>query len=561
MSENVKETYIAPDAFGIPGITDHRFARTVTPATTPTVLYNPVLKPPGSLKSKIDAIWQEFYNENMAQVSDIVNQLTMLMFIKMLDDKQSAMEAEAAIVGIALPDDECTFKSGDYTNYITRNGKREVNFTIPYADLRWKNFKNLNSHEMSRRIKNYVIPFIQDETNEAIGRFASYATKYTYAFDGKERLLQSVVDKLSDDELSFVNTDLMGDVYEYMCGTGISGQYRTPRHIIDMAVEMMEPRLGETIIDPAMGTAGFLIEAAKYVQQNESRALLTPANQAKFNSKMFYGCDTDQNMARIGYMNCVLHDIKDPNITMESLLEHDNASHLLGKFDVVLQNPPFAGSLNQDAVSAKLLTLTKTSKTELLFVTLMLELMKIGGRGMSIVPDGVLFGSSTAHKALRKELVENQKLIGVVSMPNGIFMSGTKKGSASKGAGVKTSFLIFEKTNNGGTDHVWFYNMTNDGYTLDVKRSPIQGSEIPDVIARFKNLPAEMSRSRKDKSFMVPKKEIVANDYDLTINKYREIEREVVVHRATTDIFADIEQSKADETAALADLMKLLKGE
>lgn len=513
----------------------------------------------GTLKSKVDAIWQDFYNENMAQTSDIVNQLTILMFVKMLDDKQNAIEMQASALGIQPREEDLTFKSGNYVNYIYRNGVKEENFRIPFADLRWKNFKNLNSNDLSHRIKTYVIPFIKDPDNKAVGKFASYATKYTYAFDGKERLLTSIVDKLSDDEMNFTNTDLMGDVYEYMCGSGISGQYRTPRHIINMAVEMMKPKIGEKIIDPAMGTAGFLIEAAKYVQNNQSTELMNIKNRKIFNSEMFYGCDTDQNMSRIGYMNCVLHNILNPNITMDSLLEYENSKDMFGKFDVVLQNPPFAGSLDDSTVNTKLLTVTKTKKTELLFVTLMLELMKVGGRGMSIVPDGVLFGSSKAHMSLRKELVENQKLIGIISMPNGIFMASSKKGSASKGAGVKTSFLIFEKTNSGGTEDVWFYNMENDGFTLDVKRSPITGSDIPDIIQRFNNLEDEKNRSRKDKSFMVPKSEIVANGYDFTINKYREVEREVIVHRSTKEIFEDIEVSKKNEDDAFEKLLDMIK--
>lgn len=320
----------------------------------------------GTLKNKIDAIWQDFYNENMAQTSDIVNQLTILMFIKMLDDKQNALEAQASIIGIKPDEDDLTFKHGEYTNYIVRNGQKEVNFHIPYSELRWKNFKNLNSADLSQRIKNYVIPFIKDPENKAVGKFAEYATKYTYVFDGKERLLTTVVDKLSDDEMNFNNTDLMGDVYEYMCGSGISGQYRTPRHIIDMAVEMMKPKIGEKIIDPAMGTAGFIIESAKYIQSHQKDELLNTENKRIFNEEMFVGCDNDQNMARIGYMNCILHNIKNPAITMDSLLEYENVKNLLGTFDLVLQNPPFSGSLNKATVNSQLLTVTNTQKTELL---------------------------------------------------------------------------------------------------------------------------------------------------------------------------------------------------
>lgn len=505
----------------------------------------------GSLKNKINAIWQDFYNENMAQVSDIVNQLTTLMFIKMLDDKQSAMEAQASIIGIKPREDDLTFKSGNYVN-------DDYQINIPYENLRWKNFKNLNPNEMARVIKNYVIPFIKDPKNKAVGKFGLYAKKYTFGFDDKERLLTNVVDKLSDPELDFNNVDLMGDVYEYMCGSGISGQYRTPRHIIDMAVEMMKPKLGEKIIDPAMGTAGFLIESAKYIKEHQSKDLLNINNQKLFSNDMFYGCDNDSNMARIGYMNCVLHGVKNPTITMNSLLEKEYAKEYLGEFDLVLANPPFSGSLVEDATNEKILSITKTKKTELLFVALMSMLLKLGGRCMTIVPDGVLFGSDTAHKNLRIEIIEKQKLIGVVSMPNGIFSAPSKKGSASKGAGVKTSFLIFQRTDNGGTDYVWFYNMTNDGYTLDAKRSPVEGSDIPDIIERFNHLEDEFSRSRKDKSFMVPVSEIKENDYDLTINKYREVEKEIKVYRPTCEILTDIENLEKEINECLVSLKSMI---
>ena len=526
----------------------------------------------GSLKNKVDAIRQDFYNENMAQSSDVVNQLTMLMFIKMLDDKQNAMEAQAAIIGISPKEEDLTFKNGDYKNYEVINGEKALRFSIPYQDLRWKNFKNLNPQDLSRRIRDYVVPFIMDKNNKAIGKFAEYSQQYSYGFGSKERLLASVVDKLSDDEFNFVNTDLMGDVYEYICGSGISGQFRTPRHIIDMAVEMMKPKLGEKIIDPAMGTAGFLIESAKYIQEHQKTELLNTANKNKFNNDMFYGTDNDTTMARIGYMNCVLHNIKNPTITIDSLLEQDNAKSYIGKFDLVLQNPPFSGSLIEEATSSQLLTITKTSKTELLFVALMLQLMKIGGRGMSIVPDGVLFGSSNAHVNLRKELVEKQKLIGVVSMPQGIFSAPAKKGSASKGAGVKTSFLIFERTNNGGTENVWFYDMTNDGFTLDAKRTPCEGSNIPDVINVFNRIETELKNysslddedkkeQRKNKWFFVPKQDIVDNNYDLTINKYKVIEKETVIYRSTAEILDEIIELNKEEEETYKELIRLLNME
>lgn len=513
----------------------------------------------GSLKTKIDAIWQDFYNENMAQVSDIVNQLTTLMFIKMLDDKQNAVEAQASIIGIKPDEKDLVFKSGNYKNYEVINGEKTLKFEIPYEELRWKNFKNLNSMDLARRIKNYVVPFIKDPDNETVGRFGLYAKKYSFGFDDKERLLTSVVDKLSDPELNFTNTDLMGDVYEYMCGSGISGQFRTPRHIIDMAVEMMKPKLGEKIIDPAMGTAGFLIESAKYIKEHQKPELLNVQNAKLFSDSMFYGCDNDPNMARIGYMNCVLHGIKDPDITMDSLLESENAAKYLNKFDLILANPPFAGSLVESATNGKILSITKTKKTELLFVALMDMLLKPGGRCMSIVPDGVLFGADNAHKQLRVELIDKQKLIGVISMPSGIFSSGSKKGSASKGSGVKTSFLIFEKTDKGGTDFVWFYDMEADGFTLDQKRAECAENDIPDIIKRFNNLSNENSRERTEKSFMVPVDEIRNNEYDLSLGKYKKVIKTEIIYRPTEVIVNEINDLNNEINNSLKELMYLIK--
>ena len=243
---------------------------------------------------------------------------------------------------------------------------------------------------------------------------------------------------------------------------------------------------------------------------------------------------------------------------MDSLLEHENAKDYLESFDLVLQNPPFSGSLVESATNGKLLAIAKTKKTELLFVALMLSLMKVGGRGMSIVPDGVLFNGAKAYLSLRKELVDNQKLIGIVSMPNGIFSAPTKKGSASKGAGVKTSFLIFQKTNNGGTDYVWYYDMQNDGFTLDSKRSPIEGSDIPDVIERFNKIEVEMNRERTEKSFMVPVDEIRNNDYDLSLKKYKKVVAPKVNYRCTQEILDDINESLTFSEELLSSLREYL---
>ncbi len=503
----------------------------------------------GSLKNKIDAIRQDFYNENMSQGSDVVNQLTTLMFIKMLDDRQSALEGQAKVAHMELDQDELIFKKGNYVNV-------EENINVPYERLRWSKMKamGLNPKELSKTIRDYCYPFIKDENTLAGKDFAKFTKNMTYGFDGKERLLVSVFDKLSDKEFDFTKTDLMGDVYEYLCGSGISGQFRTPRHIIDIAVELMKPQLGERIIDNACGTAGFLVESAKYIQEHQKKELLNVNNKKKFSDEMFFGCDTDNNMARISYMNLVLHGIKHPNIMTDSLIEGNNADNLIGTFDLSLNNPPFAGALPEDSTSASILAITKTKKTELLFVALMIKMLKIGGRCMTIVPDGVLFGSSTAHKSLRAELVDNQKLIGVISMPAGIFQASSGKGVASKGSGVKTSYLIFQKTDNGGTDNVWFYDMTADGFTLDAKRSPTEENDIPDIIEKYNNLENELNNPRTAKSFMVAVEEIRANDYDLTINKYKEIIKEKKLYRKTSEIFtelSDVQNKMLEDIEAL----------
>ena len=364
---------------------------------------------------------------------------------------------------------------------------------------------------MANRIKNYVFPFIKslgkeesdDESDiQELTVFSRFAQNISYGFDEKERLLTTVVDKLSDPEIDFSNLDIMGDFYEYLLDGKMTGQFRTPRHIIELANELIKPKLGEKIIDPACGSSGFPIGAALYIKKHQERELVNVSNKRLFSNDTFWGVDNDKMMARISVMNLLLHGIKKPHISTDSLLESENAKDFVGKFDVVEANPPFAGSLVESATNGSLLTIANTKKTELLFVALFTKLLKVGGRCISIVPDGVLFGSSKAHVGLRTELIDKQKLIAVISMPSGIFQPYS---------GVKTSYIIFQKTNRGGTDRVWFYDMTADGYSLDAKRTPINENDIPDIISRFNNLSAEESRKRTEKSFFVAVNEIKEN--------------------------------------------------
>ena len=315
-----------------------------------------------------------------------------------------------------------------------------------------------------------------------------------------------------------------------------------------MMVDMVQPNPGDTIIDPAMGSAGFLIEVQNYLRQHHSDLFMDDDQREHFNNNMFYGNDMDTTMLRIGAMNMMLHGVENPNISYRDSLSESNADE--EKYSLVLANPPFKGSLDAEAVAANLLKVTKTKKTELLFLALFLRILKKGGRAAVIVPDGVLFGSSKAHKQIRKEIIENNKLTAVVSMPSGVFKPY---------AGVSTAILFFTKTGAGGTDNVWFYDMKADGFSLDDKRQPVQENDIPDIVARYGNLEAEADRKRTEQSFFVPVDEIRDNDYDLSINKYKEIEYVPVEYPPTEEIIGKIEALETEIQTELAELKALLK--
>ena len=369
-------------------------------------------------------------------------------------------------------------------------------------------------------------------------------------------VLSKVVDSL-DEIYSMMNeiqtADVRGDVYEYLLSkiaqSGRNGQFRTPRHIIRMMVEMMNPTADEVICDPACGTSGFLVAAGEYLKENRRDEILFDKKKKEhYMNQMFHGYDMDRTMLRIGAMNMMTHGIDNPFIEYRDSLSDQNSDKDM--YSLVLANPPFKGSLDAELVSGDLLKVCKTKKTELLFLALFLRIMKMGGRCACIVPDGVLFGGSTAHKSIRKEIVENQRLEAVISMPSGVFKPY---------AGVSTAILIFTKTEHGGTDQVWFYDMTADGFSLDDKRAPVAENDIPDIIERFRNLDKEADRKRTDKSFMVPKKDIVDNAYDLSINKYKEVEYVPVEYPSTSEIMANIRGIEEEIRKEMDELEKLLK--
>jgi type I restriction enzyme M protein len=498
----------------------------------------------GTLKTKIDALWQNFYNHGQSEPTDVVNQLTMLMFVKMLDDRQIEIEKRANILHQQIPDKDLIFKSGNYVD-------EENHINVPYQRLRWSFFKNLNGPEMMDVIRNCVFPFIRKLNAADEGPFTKLMADITFGITSVP-LLTATVDGLSDPEINFSDTDLMGDFYEYLLTeANVSGQFRTPRHIIDLIVEMVAPKLGDRIIDPAMGTAGFLTESAKYIKAKYANDLIKVENRKFMNEEMFTGVDTDHTMARIGTMNLALHGISKPSISMDSLLEKGNADPLYGKFDVILANPPFSGNLDYPATDGKILATCRTKKTELLFLALYLKLLKVGGIAASIVPDGALENNNDeAYRQIRSEIVEHQKLLAVVSLPAGVFYPYS---------GVKTSFLIFQKTQCGGTENVWFASLNNDGFTLNAKRNPIEGAEMSSLLQFYSNQESEKAKTPYDQTFLISKERIVENDYLLSYRKYHEIKKENLISRDSKAIIQDIEDTQKSLEGDVASIKRMLQ--
>lgn len=493
----------------------------------------------GEIKNRIDSIWDTFWTGGITNSITILEQMTYLFFMKMLDDAQRTKEANANAWGTTVKDP--TFKSGMWHN-------PETDKDVPYEDLRWNVFRNKEAEKMYQIISRDVFVFIKNLGEGKESAYSRFMANATFLIQSP-RTLTKIVEGIN--ELDMNNRDTMGDVYEYVLGkmaaSGNNGQFRTPRHIIRMMVELMQPSLKDTICDPAMGSAGFIVESAKYIQQHYKSELLKKENAEHYKSGMLHGFDTDATMLRIGAMNLMLHGVDNPDIAYLDSLSTDNTDE--NRYTLCLANPPFTGSLDNDAVSKSLLAITKTKKTELLFLALFVRMLQTGGRCASIVPDGVLFGNSTGHKSIRKEIIDKHCLEAVISMPSGVFQPYS---------GVSTAILIFTKTNAGGTDKVWFYDMKADGYSLDQKRNEVAENDIPDVIARFHNLEAEANRSRKDQSFLVPVDEIREKGYDLSMNKYKEIEREIVVYDAPEVIMSRIEKLENEIQQALVDLNKML---
>ena len=495
----------------------------------------------GELKSKIDGLWEIFWTGGLTNPLDVIEQMTYLMFIRDLDDADNLHAKEAAMLGLphkSVFADEVQI------------GER----TIAGNQLKWSVFHDFPAAKMYSTMQEWVFPFIKTLHSDKNSAYSKYMDDAIFKLP-TPLVLSRVVDSL-DEIYALMNeiqtADVRGDVYEYLLSkisqSGRNGQFRTPRHIIRMMVEVMDPSSDEVICDPACGTSGFLVASGEYLKKNKKEEIFFDRQKKDhYMNHMFHGYDMDRTMLRIGAMNMMTHGIDNPYIEYRDSLSDQNPDK--EKYSLVLANPPFKGSLDAESVSGDLLKVCKTKKTELLFLTLFIRILKIGGRCACIVPDGVLFGSSAAHKAIRKEIVENQRLEAVISMPSGVFKPY---------AGVSTAILIFTKTEHGGTDKVWFYDMTADGFSLDDKRTPVSENDIPDIIARFKNLAGEADRKRTDKSFMVPRQDIVDNDYDLSINKYKEVEYKAVEYPPTSEIMANLREIETEIKKEMDELEKLL---
>lgn len=483
----------------------------------------------GTIKNKIDKIWKDIWASGLTQPITVIEQITYLMFIRSLDQKDIDAEALENL-------------TGQKQNKIfpeTPEGQR----------MRWSKFKDRDAVEIFDIIKNEVFPFIKEMTGDDETAFSKYMKDASLGFTNPGILSKTInsLDELYKDDIK--SLDMQGDLYEYMLSklsvAGQNGQFRTPKQIRDMMVQLRKPSPDDMICDPACGTAGFLISAAEYIREHYPN--MTDKQWELFDTDTFSGFETDPTMLRISAMNLMLHSITRPEVKWQDSISKNN--EIKDRYDLILANPPFTGTVDEENINPALTRMAATKKTELLFVNEFVRMLKVGGRCACIVPDGVVFGTSKAHKATRKELVENQLLEAVISLPSGIFRPYSD---------VSTSILIFTKTNAGGTENVWFYDMQADGFSLDDKREEVEENDIPDIITCFSNLEAEKERSRKEKSFMVSKEDIAKNGYSLRMKEYKEIEYQKIEYPSSEELLNDVDALKDELVASLQELRGLL---
>lgn len=484
----------------------------------------------GEIRNKVDKIWTDIWAGGITNPLTVIEQLTYLMFIRSLDEKELENERFESLTGQPMP------------RIFPQNEEGQA--------MRWSKFKNKDPREIFDIVGNRVFPFIKSLNGDSDTAFSRFMEDAMFLIPTPQ-VLQKIVTSLDElYEHDLKDRDMQGDLYEYMLSklstAGQNGQFRTPKHIRDMMVRLLDPTPDDKICDPACGTAGFLVSVAEYIRE-KYEPVMTDKQWEHFSGEMFTGFDIDRTMLRISAMNLMLHSITTPTIEYVDSISKQN--DISSKFDIILANPPFKGTVDAESINDDLKAVCNTKKTELLFVALFLRMLRKGGRCACIVPDGVLFGSTKAHKALRKELVENHQLQAVISMPSGVFKPY---------AGVSTAVLVFTKTGTGGTDKVWFYDMKADGYSLDDKRTPIEENDIPDIIARFHNLEGEAGRKRTEQSFFVDKSAIVANDYDLSINRYKEVVYKKVEYDPPMVIMDRLDKLNLDIATKMEELRGLI---
>ncbi|NDO45361.1 class I SAM-dependent DNA methyltransferase [Clostridium sp. MD294] len=484
----------------------------------------------GEIKNKIDKIWTDMWAGGITNPITVIEQLTYIMFIHSLDEKELENENFEALTG------------------------EKITKIFPETEegqsMRWSKFKNKDARDIFEIVSQKVFPFIKNLNGENASAFSKYMETAMFMIPTPQ-ILQKIITGLEDlYTTDITGLDIQGDLYEYMLDrlstAGHNGQFRTPKHIREMMVNLMQPTPNDYICDPACGTAGFLVSSAEYIRKHYE-SVMTSEQWEHFTTTMFSGFDTDYTMLRISAMNTMLHSINNPDIDYNDSVSKQN--EIQSKYTLILTNPPFAGTVDSESINDNLKAVTNTKKTELLFLALFLRMLKKGGRCACIVPDGVLFGSSKAHKSIRKELVENHQLMAVISMPSGVFKPY---------AGVSTAVLVFTKTDAGGTENVWFYDMKADGFSLDDKRTVIAENDIPDMLERFHNMDKEKDRERTEQSFFVPKEEIAKNDYDLSINKYKKVEYVPVEYPPTQQILSELQELEKQIAAGLTELEGML---
>ncbi len=494
------------------------------------------------LKGDINKLWEEFWTGGITNPLTVIEQISFLMFARLLDMDETRVEKLAQ-----------------------RTGKTpHKNFGPDQQQLRWKVWSKFGGEEMLRHVREEVFPHLRDlgGKNTTFGEYMKEAT----CLIPKASLLVSAVTQIS--ALPLGNSDIKGDLYEYMLSklstAGINGQFRTPRHVIRLMVQLLDPEPTEVIGDPACGTAGFLVGTMDYLRQKYSSPELVEALPDGSKSYpgdrlepfrdhiqhgLFHGFDFDVTMLRIAAMNLMLHGVENPDIhyqdTLSKQFPQNFSRQAENGFDAILANPPFKGTLIEEDVHHSLLKKVKTKKNELLFVALILRMLKNGGRSATIVPDGVLFGSSKAHVALRQQLVDENQLEAVISLPSGVFKPY---------AGVSTAILVFIK--GGRTGDVLFYDVRADGFSLDDKRQEIEENDLPDALDKYRDWRAHRGTfvDRTAKAFAVPIESIRANNYDLSINRFKENKRKAVKFDSPTLILermAHLEQQIAADLEAL----------